>query len=75
MKSSTVTIKFSNPSAAAHFVHWLGGQGEQDYCIWMECREQEEEGDITALRFDYDYDNTVEVKAICGRMDARKIKK
>lgn len=65
---STVTIEFANPSAAEHFVSWLDGQGEQDYWIWMEYREQEEEGDITALRFDYDYNDPCDVKARCGRL-------
>lgn len=48
-----VTIKFDNEAAAEHFLHWLCGQGEQDYWLWMEYREQEEKGDITATGFDY----------------------
>lgn len=48
-----ITIQFENEKAAQHFAHWLDGQGEQDYWTWMECREQEEDGDITAKRFVY----------------------
>lgn len=69
---STVTIEFSNPDAAEHFVRWLGGQGEQDYWYWMECREQEENGDITALRFDWKWDDPCDVKTKCGRLDNGK---
>lgn len=50
-----LTITFDNPQAAEHFQSWLCGQGEQDYWMWMECREQEEDGNITALNFDYDF--------------------
>ena len=49
-----VTIKFDNEEAAQHFITWLCEQGESDYWLWMECREEEEEkGDITAINFDY----------------------
>jgi hypothetical protein len=51
--SSTVEIKFDNPEAAEHFISWLCGSGEQHYWDWMLCREDEEDGDITAVRFDY----------------------
>lgn len=52
-KETTLQIKFANEAAAAHFASWLCGQGEQDYWLWMECREQEEDGDITAVSFHY----------------------
>lgn len=48
-----ITIEFANPEAALHFATWLCEQGEQDYWQWMECREQEEKGDITATSFEY----------------------
>ena len=41
--------------AAEHFMYWLCEQGEQNYWIWMECREMEEPGDITVASFNYDY--------------------
>jgi ribosomal protein S27AE len=52
-KSSLLTIEFDNQEAAEHFASWLCGQGEQDYWMWMECREREEDGDITATSFHY----------------------
>ncbi len=48
-----LVIKFANAKAAEHFATWLCEQGEQDYWNWMECREQEEDGDITVTRFCY----------------------
>lgn len=47
-----LTIEFDNVETADHFATWLCEQGEQDYWAWMEQREQEETGDITAM-FDY----------------------
>lgn len=52
-EETTISIKFANAAAARHFASWLCGAGEQDYWQWMECRESEEEGDITAVAFDY----------------------
>lgn len=49
----TLSIEFDNNEALEHFAHWLCGQGEQDYWQWMEYREQEDEGDITVVKFDY----------------------
>lgn len=46
-------IVFSNQAALTHFAKWLDGSGEQNYWDWMEYREEEEEGDITAIRFNY----------------------
>lgn len=64
-----ITIEFNNLKAAEYFQSWLCGQGEQDYWLWMECREEEDiDGDITATSFNYDF-NKLEVKASCGRMD------
>ena len=48
-----IVIRFANPKAASHFAHWLCGSGEQQYWMWMEYREQEEKGDITATSFEY----------------------
>ena len=53
LRSNKLTIEFGSPEAAEHFAVWLSGQGEQDYWAWMEYREQEELGDITATIFDY----------------------
>ena len=71
-----LTIEFDNDEALKHFAHWLCGQGEQDYWIWMEEREQEEKGDITACRFEYfnaktgpDFLSDYTIRTRCGRMD------
>jgi hypothetical protein len=61
-----LTIEFDNEKAMLHFKGWLSGQGEQDYWLWMECREQEEEGDITATEFRYFHNKII---AKCGRLD------
>lgn len=68
-KNNNLVIEFSNEEAREHFAVWLSEQGEQDYWIWMECRETEEEGDITATRFDYRDDICIKTK--CGRIDDR----
>ena len=67
-KSNELRIVFDNPEAASHFKHWLCGQGEQDYWAWMRYREYEEEGPITATRFEYHKPGGDVVKAICGRL-------
>jgi hypothetical protein len=66
-KGNKLVFEFASPEAANHFKHWLCGQGEQDYWIWMEYREQEEKGDITAVAFDYF--NGENIPAKCGRLD------
>ena len=48
-----LVIKFASKEAADHFASWLCGSGEQQYWQWMECREEEEDGDITATSFHY----------------------
>ena len=67
-----ITIKFENEKAALHFAHWLCGQGEQNYWTWMEYREQEEAGDITAREFVYHKDNEFvpdgEINVVLGRI-------
>lgn len=67
MANGKVVIDLGSEEAATHFAHWLCGQGEQDYWIWMEYREQEEAGDITAVGFEYDYKNA-EIKGVMGRL-------
>lgn len=78
MKTKLI-IEFDSNKAAQHFAKWLCGQGEQDYWIWMECRECEEDGNITATTFKYHpgdestgygeflADNTI--RTVCGRLD------
>jgi hypothetical protein len=53
-----ITIKFDNAKAALHFAHWLCGSGEQQYWEWMQYREEEEPGNITAVSFDYHAEDT-----------------
>jgi len=76
MSKVTLKIEFDSQEASDHFVGWLDGQGEQDYWMWMEYREQEELGDITAIEFDYNQklvdgkfvaDNTI--RTVCSRLD------
>ena len=50
---TTLKINFDNEKAAEHFGTWLCEQGEQNYWLWMEYREKEEKGDITATNFIY----------------------
>lgn len=52
-KETILQIKFANEAAAAHFALWLCESGEQQYWDWMQCREEEEKGDITAQSFHY----------------------
>lgn len=66
--SNKLVFEFASKEAANHFKRWLCGQGEQDYWLWMECREDESDGDITGLEFNYHTGNdTIPVE--CGRMD------
>lgn len=65
--TDTLTFKFANAKAAEHFKAWLCCGGEQHYWDSMWPREEEEDGDITALRFDYGSGSTVNVET--GRMD------
>jgi hypothetical protein len=80
-----LTIEFDNIKAMKHFASWLCGQGEQDYWQWMECREQEETGNITVLDFDYHNEDKTKaeedpkrygkfladntIRTTCGRQD------
>lgn len=74
----SLTIEFDNDEAMKHFALWLCEAGEEDYWTWMECREQEEEGDITATSFKYwgppGWDNGFMpddiIRTECGRLDS-----
>lgn len=68
MATKTVKIKFDNASAAEYFMTWLSEMGEQDYWEWMGIAETEQDGDVTAVSFDYDWDKFA-VRAECGRLD------
>lgn len=48
-----LVIRFASAKAARHFALWLCESGEQGYWQWMECREREEPGNITARAFHY----------------------
>lgn len=48
-----LTVEFDNEEALDHFAIWLCESGEQQYWEWMAVRETEEDGDITAVDFDY----------------------
>ena len=48
-----VKFIFDNEESAEHFLSWLCGSGEQSYWKEMEYREEEEDGNITVLAFDY----------------------
>jgi hypothetical protein len=85
-----LTFEFDNPEALNQFALWLCGAGEQDYWNWMECREQEQTGNITATNFNYHNEdeslpqndpkrygpflNDNVIRTTCGRMDDRKEK-
>lgn len=53
LTQTDLVIRFANADAARHFASWLCGSGEQQYWQWMEYREEEDEGDITAVSFHY----------------------
>lgn len=74
-------IAFDNEAALQHFKSWLCGSGEQAYWRWMEFREEEENGPITATGFNYhtgqgatsiEKFQSHEIKARCGRMDGKR---
>jgi len=72
----TLEMEFDNERALFHFASWLCGQGEQTYWNWMEYREEEEDGSITATEFDYWQDGKFMAEPIirctCGRMDEKR---
>lgn len=65
-KTTEVKIQFANKRAAEHFMKWLCGSGEQDYWAWMEYREKNEGGNITAIDLDYDFKKFL-IKTEIGR--------
>ena len=67
VKGNTLTFEFDNEEALNQFKSWLCGQGEQDYWTYQECREQEKDGPITGVKFDYF--NGAVIKVECGRLD------
>lgn len=73
MAKQKLTIEFDNPEARKHFALWLCGSGEQYYWEWMEAREGDEDGSITATELNYFKeekflgDNTI--RTTCGRLD------
>lgn len=70
-----VVIKFDNEEAAEHFITWLCESGEQDYWEWMRYREEEEDGNITAVNFEYHGGSDDgefgkhPITTTCGRLD------
>lgn len=64
-----LVFEFESQEAAEHFKSWLCESGEQEYWMWMEVREREEDGDITATSFDY-HTGTEVIPAKCGRTDS-----
>lgn len=68
VKGNKLTFEFENEKAVNHFKDWLCGSGEQAYWQWMEYREEEEkEGDISGI--DFDYWGGKKVKVRCSRFD------
>jgi hypothetical protein len=66
-------IDFDNQRALEHFASWLCGSGEQQYWEWMANREGEEDGDITAVSFNYhdqegDFIGGNTIRTDCGRL-------
>ena len=70
--TSVLAIDFKNPEAMENFWVWLCESGEQHYWEWMKYREEEEEGDITALSFDYTKANKGAVFTEVGRFTEYK---
>ena len=67
--SNVLKIEFDNEKALNHFASWLCESGEQSYWQWMECREEEEDGNITATRFWYHRLANQTIETVCGRLD------
>lgn len=72
-EASDLVVKFDNQKAIKHFATWLCESGEQDYWMWMEERETEDDDDITAVRFDYfngakKFMTSNVITAQCGRL-------
>lgn len=49
----TLTIKgFKTKEQVLAFASWYEGQGEQDACVWFECRKEEGEIDVSVMNVD-----------------------
>lgn len=66
--NGTLKIRFESPEAARHFKLWLCESGEQAYWDWMDCREEEQAGNITATEFAYHGDDPNVIETECGRV-------
>lgn len=49
---ATATISFPSEEAARNFLHWLDGQGEQDYWVWGDHQSDPEN---YVKKFTYDF--------------------
>lgn len=65
--TSVLAFQFDNPEAMNHFWRWLCESGEQQYWDYMQYREEEEDGDITGLFFDYKKADGGAIFVKCGR--------
>lgn len=75
----TLKIEFDNEETLRNFALWLCGAGEQDYWEWMKYREEETEGQVTAVQFEYhggkkdagieDFISDLTIRTTSGRMD------
>lgn len=54
-----LTIRFETAAQRDAFVHWLDGQGEQDYWTWMESSDNPED----TVTFDYKDEETIITKS------------
>jgi hypothetical protein len=43
---------FNTKAEAEAFASWYEGQGEQDACIWFECRKDDGEIDVDSMMVD-----------------------
>ena len=70
---TTLTLQFDNPEAMNHFWRWMCESGEQQYWDYMTYREDEEDGDITGLIFNYDQAGKLGIVRVkCGRFTEYK---
>lgn len=43
---------FKTKEQVEAFMFWYEGQGEQDACVWFECRNEEGEIDVSTMNVD-----------------------
>ncbi len=48
---------FKTKAQAEAFYSWYEGQGEQDACIWFECRKEEGDIDVDSMLTDVNVGN------------------